>query len=79
MGMRTRPGEVFANNEKAKDRKGTLLRLLHFVMQHYRFSFLVVFACIIVSSVATLMSTLFTRTLIDDYIQPLKGVDNPDF
>ena len=77
--MRTRPGEVFANNEKAKDRKGTLLRLLHFVMQHYRFSFLVVFACIIVSSVATLMSTLFTRTLIDDYIQPLKGVDNPDF
>ena len=79
MGMRTRPGEVFANNEKAKDRKGTLLRLLRFVMQYYRFSFLVVFACIIVSSVATLMSTLFTRTLIDDYIQPLKGVDNPDF
>ena len=79
MGMRTPPGEVFAHNEKAKDRKGTLLRLLRFVMQHYRFSFLVVFACIIVSSVATLMSTLFTRTLIDDYIQPLKGVNNPDF
>ncbi|MBP5386566.1 MAG: ABC transporter ATP-binding protein [Prevotella sp.] len=79
MGMRTRPGEVFANNEKAKDRKGTLLRLFRFVMKYYRFSFLVVFACIIVSSVATLMSTLFTRTLIDDYIQPLKGVDNPDF
>ena len=79
MGMRTRPGEVFANNEKAKDRKGTLLRLFRFVMQYYRFSFLLVFACIIVSSVATLMSTLFTRTLIDDYIQPLKGVDNPNF
>ncbi len=77
--MRTRPGEVFANNEKAKDRKGTLLRLFRFVMQYYRFSFLLVFACIIVSSVATLMSTLFTRTLIDDYIQPLKGVDNPNF
>ena len=79
MGMRTPPGEVFAHNEKAKDRKATLLRLLRFVMQHYRFSFLIVFACIIVSSGATLMSTLFTRTLIDDYIQPLKGVDNPDF
>ena len=77
--MRTPPGEVFAHNEKAKDRKATLLRLLRFVMQHYRFSFLIVFACIIVSSGATLMSTLFTRTLIDDYIQPLKGVDNPDF
>ncbi len=77
--MHTPPGEVFAHNEKVRDRKGTLLRLLRFVLQHYRFSFLVVFACIIVSSVATLMSTLFTRTLIDDYIQPLKGVDNPDF
>ena len=79
MGMRTPPGEVFSHNEKARDRKATLLRLLKFVMENYRFSFLVVFACIIVSSVATLMSTLFTRTLIDDYIEPLKGVDNPDF
>ena len=79
MGMRTPPGQVFANNEKARDRKATLLRLLKFVMQHYRFSFLLVFACIIVSSVATLMSTLFTRTLIDDYILPLIGTANPDF
>ena len=79
MGMRTPPGQVYANNEKASDRKATLLRLLKFVMQHYRFSFLLVFACIIVSSVATLMSTLFTRTLIDDYILPLVGTANPDF
>ena len=79
MGMRTPPGQVYANNEKARDRKATLLRLLKFVMQHYRFSFLLVFACIIVSSVATLMSTLFTRTLIDDYILPLVGTANPDF
>ena len=77
--MRTPPGQVYANNEKARDRKATLLRLLKFVMQHYRFSFLLVFACIIVSSVATLMSTLFTRTLIDDYILPLVGKANPDF
>ena len=79
MGMRTPPGQVYANNEKARDRKATLLRLLKFVMQHYRFSFILVFACIIVSSVATLMSTLFTRTLIDDYILPLVGTTNPDF
>ena len=79
MGMRIPPGQVYANNEKARDRKATLLRLLKFVMQHYRFSFILVFACIIVSSVATLMSTLFTRTLIDDYILPLVGTANPDF
>ena len=79
MGMRTHPGEVYSKNEKAKDRRGTLLRLLRFVMQNYRYSFLVVFAFIIISSAATLISTLFTRTLIDDYIVPLKGVSNPDF
>ncbi len=79
MGMRTPPGQVFSQNEKARDRKATLLRLLKFVMKYYRFSFLLVFACIIVSSVATLMSTLFTRTLIDDYILPLVGTQHPDF
>lgn len=77
--MRTPPGQVYSQNEKAKDRKATLLRLLKFVMENYKFSFIVVFACIIVSSVATLMSTLFTKTLIDDYIKPLQTVANPDF
>ena len=77
--MRPHPGQVFAQNENAKDRKTTLLRLLRFVMSHYRFSFLVVFAFIIVSSGATLLSTLFTRTLIDDYIMPLSQEAHPDF
>ena len=79
MGMRTSPGQVYAQQQTAKEKGKTLFRLFRFVMKHYRFSFLVVFACIIVSSAATLMSTLFTRTLIDDYIVPLKGIDNPDF
>ena len=32
MGMRTHPGEVYSQNDKAKDRKGTLLRLFKLVM-----------------------------------------------
>ena len=78
MGMRT-PGERLAPGKTAKNKKATLLRLFRYVMQHYRFSFVVVFACIIVSSVATLMSTLFTQTLIDDYIVPLTQVAAPDY
>ena len=78
MGMRT-PGERLAPGKTAKNKKATLLRLFRYVMQHYRFSFVVVFACIIVSSVATLMSTLFTQTLIDDYIVPLTQVAVPDY
>ena len=79
MGMRTHPGEVYSQNDMAKDRKATLTRLFKMVLKDYKFSFIAVFMCIIVSSLATLMSTLFTKTLIDDYIKPLQGVDNPDF
>ncbi len=78
MGMRT-PGERLAPGKTAKNKKATLLRLFRYVMQHYRFSFVVVLVCIIVSSVATLMSTLFTQTLIDDYIVPLTQVAVPDY
>ena len=78
MGMRTPPGEVYSQ-KMGKNKKATLLRLFKFVMKDYKFSFITVFVFIIVSSCATLMSTLFTKTLIDDYIKPLQGVDNPDF
>ncbi|MBR6181191.1 MAG: ABC transporter ATP-binding protein [Prevotella sp.] len=78
MGMRTPPGEVYSQ-KMGKNKKATLLRLFKFVVKDYKFSFITVFVFIIVSSCATLMSTLFTKTLIDDYIKPLQGVDNPDF
>ena len=61
------------------DKKSTLLRLFAFVMKNYKFSFLAVAACIVVTSCTTLASTLFTRTLIDDYITPLMGQVNPDY
>lgn len=69
----------FEPKPQAKNKKATLLRLLRYVLQNYRFSFVVVFGCIIVSSAATLMSTLFTQKLIDDYILPLTGTANPSF
>ncbi len=56
-----------------------MLRLFGFVMKHYKFSILTVLACIVVSSITSLMSTLFTRTLIDDYITPLTQVANPEY
>lgn len=64
---------------KAKASKGTLLRLTRIVFKNYKFSCLAVVACIIVTSLTTLASTLFTRSLIDDYIVPLTQVDNPDY
>lgn len=54
-------------------------RLLGYVAKHYKWSMAVVLVCILVTSVATLSSSLFTRTLIDDYILPLTQSPAPDF
>ena len=56
-----------------------LWRMARLVFRNYRVSIGVVLVCIVVTSVTSLASTLFTRTLIDDYIVPLTQVDNPEF
>ncbi len=60
-------------------RRGVLMRLTRMVLSQYKFSCLAVMACIVVTSFTTLASTLFTRTLIDDYIVPLTSEARPDF
>ena len=55
------------------------MRLTRYVLKNYRFSCLTVAFCILVTAVTTLTSTLFTRTLIDDYIVPLTQTDNPQY
>ncbi|MCQ2288971.1 MAG: ABC transporter ATP-binding protein/permease [Muribaculaceae bacterium] len=64
---------------KTANRRGVLMRLVHMVLAQYKFSCLAVLACIIVTSLTTLASTLFTRTLIDDYIVPMTQQSNPSF
>ena len=62
-----------------KQQRRVMLRLFGFVLKHYKFSIVTVLACIVVSSLTSLASTLFTRTLIDDYITPLTQVANPQY
>jgi len=57
----------------------TVWRLFKYVFQHYKVNIGIVLVCIVVSSLASLASSLFTRTLIDDYILPLTGSMNPDY
>ncbi len=61
-----------------KFNKNTFKRLLKY-MAKYKFRYLIVFICIIISSVVQVAGQLFLRTLIDDYITPLMGVENPVF
>ena len=62
-----------------KQTRSIIWRMARMVLADYKFSIGVVLVCIVVTSVTTLASTLFTRTLIDDYIVPLTQTDNPQF
>ncbi len=54
-------------------------RLFGFMMESYRIPFIIVVICIIAAAFAGVQSSMFSKTLIDEYITPLLGVDNPDF
>ncbi len=55
-----------------------LTRLMTY-MKPFRVQAVLVIICIVISSLAGVASSLFIKTLIDDYIMPLVGVENPDF
>ena len=59
--------------------RAPLWRLMRVIWSNYRFSLMTVAACIVVTSLTTLASTLFTRSLIDDYIAPLTAAATPDY
>ena len=63
----------------SKEGRQTIIRLLRMVFSNYKWSLLAVLACTFITPVATLSSTLFTKTLIDDYIIPLTLAATPDY
>ncbi|MBQ8047301.1 MAG: ABC transporter ATP-binding protein [Prevotella sp.] len=80
MGFGPRGERTQAGFQKAtKEQKTTLLRLTAYVWKYYKWALVTVLVCILVSSVTSLASTLFTKTLIDDYVIPLTQVDNPNY
>ena len=56
---------------KSKDPMKTLKRLLAFIMKRYKYRYLIVMVCIAISSVISVIGTLFMKALIDDYIIPM--------
>ena len=57
---------------------GTIKRLMSYLEKH-RFKLVVVVVCILISSAASVASSLFLQTLIDDYISPLLMEASPVF
>lgn len=56
-----------------------LKRMLGYTFKDYAVQWIVVVICIVTTVFSSLQGTLFMRTLIDEYIVPLMGHQNPDF
>ncbi len=54
-------------------------RLMGYVFKTYGIHMILVVVCIVLSVVASVQGTLFTKTLIDGYITPMIGQANPDY
>ena len=57
---------------------GTVKRLLSY-LKAYKVKLVLVFICILLATLASVASSLFLQILIDDYVMPLVGAQNPVF
>ncbi len=55
---------------KGAIKKGTLSRVLKTVFKHYKWQMILIFVCIIVNAMGSLVSSLFVKSLTDDVITP---------
>ena len=72
------PIRMKGDGRKAKDPKKTLLRLLSY-MKPYRGTMILVIICILIGSLATALSSYSLDPLINNYIKPLTGQENPNY
>lgn len=73
------PRRGFTGGKRAKDAKGTLKRLIGYIAKGNKARLAIVFVLLLISTIASVASSLFLKSLIDDYIAPLIGQSAPDF
>lgn len=64
---------------KLKIEKGTFKRLFSYITKQYKVQFTFVVICIVISSITSVLGLVSLKILIDEYITPLIGTENPDF
>ena len=72
------PIRMKGDGRKAKNPKKTLARLLSYTKPYWA-TMLVVVICILISALATALSSYSLDPLISDYIAPMVGAETPDF
>ncbi len=55
----------------------TIKRIFNYMKANHKWMLILVLVCIILNTAANIASSLFLETLVDNYITPLIGVENP--
>ena len=74
-----RPNAMGRPKPKIEDPMGKLKRLFCYIFKNYGPHCVFVLVCIIISVLANVQGTMFTQSLIDDYIVPLTKTAHPNF
>ncbi len=64
---------------KRGDPTAVLRRVISYMLRYYRWAFILVIFCILISAVATVTGATFPQTLVDDYITPMIASHSTDF
>lgn len=75
--MSQRPRNVGTDGKKLDI--NVLRRLMSYIFSSYKIHYLFAFLGIIISSLAQVSASLFMKTLLDDYVEPLTKANNKDF
>ncbi len=78
-GERKMRNRQFRGGKLGKNELIALKRLIGYILKNYKLAFIAVVIGIMVSAFATLCTTLFMKSLIDDYIMPLTEAAVPDY
>lgn len=70
---------VVGQKPKLENSRAVIKRLLGYIVKNYKLPCLFVIICIIFSSIANVIGTMFMKSLIDEYILPLMNSGNADF
>ena len=76
--MKTKKNEQ-TNPPKMPKLDWSALKKVFGYLKHYKWGLALVVVCILLNAVAGAASSLFLQTLIDKYILPMVGLENPEF
>ena len=56
-----------------------ITRVIRYMLHYYKYPFLLVIVCILITAIATVIGATFPQTLVDDYITPMLQNGTDDF